>query len=110
MNEANTNTAVVRATSEGEGAGGEPPGRDAFGARETSSGGDWGTCDARWIKAVVVSISGMGGAVTFGLTRDMGAHSLTLMLNGNKKTLWFEPGDDLAGKLEEVYLGLAAIP
>ncbi len=44
----------------------------------------------------------MGGAVTFGLSRDQGAHSLTLLLDGGRETLWFNGNADLEEALDEV--------
>lgn len=70
---------------------------------------DWGACDCKWVHAVVVGITAMGGAVTFGLSRDLGAHSLTLMLDGNRKTLWFNGDADLNEELEAVVNMLGAM-
>lgn len=72
-----------------------------------SSGGgegsaDWGACDPARLQAVVVGITSLGGAVTFGLSRDLGAHSCTLLLDGNRTTLWFNGGADLDAELEKV--------
>jgi hypothetical protein len=47
------------------------------------------------VAAVVVNISILGGAATFGLSRDGGAHMLTLMLNKERETLWYNADEDL---------------
>lgn len=75
---------------------------EAFATRGPTGGADWGDCDPKWIQAVVEGITGMGGAVTFGMSRDMGAHSLTLMLDGRRKPLWFNGDADLNVELEAV--------
>lgn len=75
---------------------------EAFARSTASSGGDWGACDPKWLQAVLVGITGLGGAVTFGLSRDGGAHSLTLLLDQNRETLWFNGDADLNEALQEV--------
>lgn len=82
---------------------------EAFSKRGGSGEADWGGCDADRIQAVVVAITGLGGAVTFGLSRDLGAHSLTLMLDGSRETLWFNGDADLAEQLVGVLDTLEAI-
>lgn len=62
---------------------------EAFGRSSATTGGDWGACDPGRIQAVVMGITQLGGAVTFALSRDKGAHSLTLMLDDDRQTLWF---------------------
>ncbi len=79
-----------------------------------SSGGgkgsaDWGSCDAARLQAVVVKITSLGGAVTFGLSRDLGAHSATLLLDGNRTTLWFNGNADLDEELDGVAATLATL-
>lgn len=69
----------------------------------------WHTCDPARLQAVVVAITELGGAITLGLSRDLGAHSLTLLLDGNRSTLWFNGGADLDEKLQEVEATLEEI-
>lgn len=68
-----------------------------------ASTGDWGGCDPRWLQALIVAVSSRGGAVSFGLSRDKGAHSCTIMLDGDRATLWFNGDADLDEELEKVY-------
>ncbi len=82
---------------------------DAFAKVSPSSGADWGACDSKWIQSVVVAITELGGALTFGMSRDKGAHSLTLMLDGSRETLWFNAGANLDAELHEVYEKLDAL-
>ena len=81
----------------------------AFSAGKGEGKADWGGCDSRWIQAVLVKITGLGGAVTFGLSRDGGAHSVTLLLDGDRQTLWFNGDADLDVELEKVYAVLDAM-
>lgn len=75
---------------------------DAFVGRAQTGNADWGSCDSRWLQAVVVKVTGLGGAVTFGLSRDQGAHSVTLLLDSERQTLWFNGDADLDEELEQV--------
>jgi len=74
----------------------------AFSGREGTGKADWGACNPARIQAVMVGITELGGAVTFGLSRDLGAHSLTLLLDGNRTTLWFNGNADLDEELDGV--------
>jgi hypothetical protein len=62
----------------------------------------WANCNCDLLHAVVVGITAHGGAVTLGLSRDLGAHSLTLLLDNQRATLWFNGDADLNEKLQEV--------
>lgn len=81
----------------------------AFGHRGSAQGADWGGCDPRWIAGVIVKITSLGGACTFGLSRDGGAYSLTLLLDGDRQTLWFNGDADLDAELEKVYVTLETV-
>ncbi len=83
---------------------------EAFSKGRTMGGANWGTADPVRVAAVVCSITDMGGACTFGLSRDMGSHSLHLMLDKNHKTLWFNGDADLDEELDAVLLVLEGQP
>ena len=74
----------------------------AFKQRRPTGSADWGNCDPRWVAGVVVGITGLGGAVTFGLSRDQGAYSVTLLLDGERETLWFNGDADLEAELDGI--------
>ncbi len=74
----------------------------AFARPDDEGDATWGTADAKQVLGVIVLINALGGAVTWGLSRDFGAHSLTLMLDNSRETLWFNGGEDLNEKLEGV--------
>lgn len=82
---------------------------EAFARKSTTGGADWGGCTPERLSAVVVAITSLGGAVTFGLARDMGAHSMTFMLDGARKTMWYNGGADLDEALDEAIQVLATM-
>lgn len=81
----------------------------AFGNRGSGAGADWGGCDGRKIQGVITKITELGGAVTFGLSRDKGAHSLTLLLDADRETLWFNGNAELDEALDGVMATLDAM-
>lgn len=74
----------------------------AFAAGRAAGSADWGGCDPKHLQAVIVGITELGGAVTFGLSRDGGAHSVTLLLDKDRTTLWFNGSADLDEELDGV--------
>ncbi len=70
---------------------------------------DWGGCDCGLLQAVVVKITALGGAVTFGTSRDGGAYSVTLLLDGDRETLWFNGDADLDDEMHAVVETLDAM-
>ncbi len=81
----------------------------AFAQGDRAGGADWGGCDSKWLHAVVLNITKLGGAVTFGLSRDSGSYSLTLLLDDTRKTLWFNGDADLDEELQQVVGTLEAM-
>ncbi len=82
---------------------------DAFANRNGEGSADWGACDPKWLQTVLVGITSLGGAATFGLSRDQGAHSLTLMLDGTRRTLWFNGNSNLDDELAAVVATIEAM-
>lgn len=62
----------------------------------------WGSASPEKIAAVVVAATKLGAAVSFSLSRDGGAHGLTIFANGEKTSLWFNGDADLDECLEGV--------
>lgn len=81
----------------------------AFQGRGGKGSADWGGCDCSLLQEVVVAITAMGGAVTIGLSRDGGAHSMTLLLDQERTTMWFNGDADLDAELQEVIGVLTAM-
>ncbi len=82
---------------------------DAFASRELVGSADWGECDPAKLQDVIAKITAMGGAVTIGLSRDKGAHGLTLLLDGARKPLWFNGDADLDAELDKINATLDAM-
>ncbi len=81
---------------------------DAFRNRGGRGDAEWATCDADVLLAVVGKITSMGGAITLSLSRDQGAHGLTLLLDNDRKSLWFNGDADLTMELRQVLDALEA--
>lgn len=81
----------------------------AFAEARGQGGADWAECDPQMQQEVIARISRMGGAVTFGLSRDRGAYSLTLLLDKERQTLWFNGEADLDAELEKVVATLETL-
>lgn len=81
----------------------------ALAQRRTGGKADWAGCSSEKIQAVVSSITLLGGAVTFGTSRDGGAYSVCLLLEGDRETLWFNGDADLDDELQAVVETLGAM-
>lgn len=82
---------------------------DGFGGGRTKGSADWSNANCDLIHAVIVDITALGGAVTFGLSRDSGAHSLTLLLDDSRASMWYNGDADLNEKLNEVLVRIGEI-
>jgi len=81
----------------------------AFAKTGPGVGADWGGCDSALLQGVIEAITALGGACTIGLSRDGGSHNLTLMLDKNRETLWFNADADLDAELRKVIAELEAM-
>lgn len=79
----------------------------AFRSPAATGSASWANCNCDLLHAVVVAITALGGAIIFGLGRDKGSHSLTLLLDEKKVSLYFNGDADLNDKLQEVLETLA---
>jgi len=75
---------------------------EAFGNSGSAGGADWGGCDPQALQDVVSQMTLLGGAIIFGMSRDGGAHLLTLLIDNEKETLWFNADADLDAELHQV--------
>lgn len=82
---------------------------DAFRKGIGSATADWGGCDAARLRDIVVAITELGGAATFGLSRDGGAYMMTIMLDGARETLWFNGSSELDDELLAVLETLKSV-
>jgi hypothetical protein len=73
----------------------------------TAAGGigkaDWGNARPEWVLAVICAVGKMGGLTSFGYSRDGNAYNLTILLDGERETLWFNGDADLDEELRRVY-------
>ena len=63
----------------------------------------WNAADPSGIVALTVQVSALGGAVTFGGSRDGGALQVTVFLDGDKITRWIPGAEDVDGVLAEIW-------
>lgn len=73
---------------------------------KTGNGGgkaDWTGADPRWVAAVVTAVTGQGGAVSFGYSRDGGAYSVGVFLDGDRETLWINGSAEINDELEAIW-------
>lgn len=54
----------------------------------------WGEVDPSGIVALTGTVSALGGAVTFGGSRDQGALQITIYLDGERSTQWASSVDE----------------
>lgn len=78
----------------------------AFAKKDGSGTADWGAMDCALMQAVIVGITQLGGAIIFSLSRDGGAHSITLLLDKSKEVLWFNGDADLNVEMQRVLVTL----
>lgn len=81
-----------------------------FASRSQGTRADWGECAPERLQGVILAITRLGGAVTFGTSRDQGAFSCTLFLDGDRQQLWWNGDVDLDQELwqvEETLLAMA---
>lgn len=81
----------------------------AFGKNPQTEGADWGACEPAVMAQAVQLITALGGAVTFGTSRDQGAHSVCLLLDNDREVLWFNGDADLTHEMELVVGKLQAM-
>lgn len=70
---------------------------------------DWADVDPRHIVWVLVAVTALGGAVTFGRSRDCGALMVALLLDGERETKWISPRDAPEDVLTEIAEKLEAM-
>lgn len=89
-----------RSTANGQGRAGGQRSRlnDAFDTAPAVARA-WDEVDPRFMQWVVVAASKLGGATTFGQSRDGAALQVAIMLDGDRKSFWIAPGEDIAEKL-----------
>jgi len=79
------------------------------GAAQQAGKADWGEALPENIAGVIYGVTRIGGAASFGLSRDKGAYNLTLFLDGERTTLWFNGDCALDEELVKVIVYLDGI-
>lgn len=71
-------------------------GRSLFSKQEESNGSsfDWGSCDSGRLLGLIEFVTGRGGAIRFGYSRDGKAGSLGIYFGDSRDTLWLRPSED----------------
>lgn len=80
----------------------------AFGGTDTPAM-DWADVEPRYIAWVLTAVTTLGGAVTYGRSRDSGALMVTLLLDGERETKWISPRDAPEDVLTEIAERLQAL-
>lgn len=74
----------------------------ALGTAGTSSEMAWDEVDPRYIAWIIINATRVGGAATFGRSRDGGALMVTILLDGDRVTRWIAPHDDCEQALQKI--------
>lgn len=70
---------------------------------------DWGDAHPDNLVAVVLGVTRLGGAVSFGLSRDKGAFNVTIFLDGEKRTIWVSSSEDVDAALVKIAVHMDGI-
>lgn len=76
----------------------------------SAGGADYAEADFAHVAGIIIEITRRGGAVSFGLSRDKGAYNVTVMLDGDRRTVWINGSDDLNRELEKILHFVASLP
>lgn len=63
---------------------------------------DWGTADPQRIVALISAVTVQNGLCSFGYTRDAGAYTVTVILDGERFTDYCRPTEDLDSFLDQL--------
>lgn len=77
--------------------------------REAAGTATWEGAQPGWIAAVVIAATVRGYIISFQLSRDSGAHGLSLYGEGENVRLWFNGDADLDVELEKIFVYLQAM-
>lgn len=78
-------------------------------SRGVAGGADYAEADFALIAGIIIETSRRGGAVSFGLSRDKGAYNVTIMLDGDRKTIWINGDAELNVELEKILHFMASL-
>lgn len=76
---------------------------------KSHSGADWDNATPESLQGLIVATQNIGGAITFGLSRDGGAYMVTILLDGDRETFWYNGEADLAAELYDLHESLVTL-
>jgi len=63
---------------------------------------DWGTVDSERIVALISAVASQGGLCSFGYTRDTGAYTVTVIMDGERYTDYCRATEDVGQFLDDL--------
>lgn len=69
---------------------------------QATGSADWSAAESGMLARIIVEVTCRGGLVSFGMSRDQGAHMITILMDNDKRTLWISGSDDLDLELEKI--------
>ena len=78
-------------------------------AKGQTGGADYAEADFALVAGIIIETTRRGGAVSFGLSRDKGAYNVTVFLDGDRRTIWINGGDDINRELEKILHFMASL-
>lgn len=70
--------------------------------RRNTTPADWGEVSPELMAGAVVSVTSQGGALRFGYTRDGGAYAVGVLGDGEPRTDYVRPNEDVEAYLREL--------
>lgn len=71
-------------------------------SRGQASVADWGAADPGRIVSLISTVTAQNGLCSFGYTRDLGAYTLTVILDGERYTDYCRPTEDIDSFLDNL--------
>lgn len=81
---------------------GNPIGKRFQNRRASGGIADWEQANAEILRKAIATAASSGGALRFGYSRDGGAYSVGIYVNGEMNTEWLKPDEDLDGFLSDI--------
>lgn len=73
------------------------------------SSADWDNATPESLQGLIVAAQNIGAAITFGLSRDGGAYMVTILLDGDRETFWYNGQADLQAELYDLHQSLVVL-
>jgi len=70
---------------------------------------DWGDAHPDNVIAALLGVTRLGGAISFGLSRDKGAFNITIFLDGDKRTVWVSSAESVDEALTKIAIHMDGI-